>query len=57
MSRQAGGDGFLHQAALAYGRAELRTLPPDALLLTNGDMDTYPAQAVQVTEGFRTDVA
>jgi tetratricopeptide (TPR) repeat protein len=49
--------GFFTKAALAYGRAELRTLPKDAILLTNGDMDTYPAQAVQVTEGFRTDVA
>ncbi len=49
--------GFFTKAALAYGRAELRHLPKDALLLTNGDMDTYPAQAVQVTERFRTDVA
>jgi tetratricopeptide (TPR) repeat protein len=49
--------GFFTNAALAYGRAELRNLPEDAVLFTNGDMDTYPAQAVQVTEGFRTDVA
>ena len=49
--------GFFTKASLAYGRAELRNLPPDAILITNGDMDTYPAQAVQVSEGFRTDVA
>ena len=49
--------GFFTKAALAYGRAELRNLPNSAILLTNGDMDTYPAQAVQVTERFRTDVA
>lgn len=49
--------GFFTRAAFAYGRAELRTLPPNALFITNGDMDTYPAQAVQITENFRTDVA
>ena len=49
--------GFFTRAALAYGRAELRDLPPDAILLTNGDMDTYPAQAVQAAERYRTDVA
>lgn len=49
--------GFLTSAALAYGRWELATLPPNALLLTNGDMDTFPAEAVQVVEGFRPDVA
>ncbi len=48
--------GFFTPAALAWGRAELRTLPPDAVLITAGDMDTYPALAVQITEGFRTDV-
>lgn len=49
--------GFFTKAALAYGRAELRTLPPNAILITSGDMDTYPAQAVQVADGFRSDVA
>jgi len=49
--------GFLTEAALAYGRVELRTLPEHAIRITNGDMDTYPAQAVQVTEHFRPDVA
>jgi len=47
--------GFLTDAALAYGRWELQCLPPNAVLLTNGDMDTFPAQAVQVTERLRPD--
>jgi tetratricopeptide (TPR) repeat protein len=49
--------GFLTEAALAYGRWELRCLPEQAVLITNGDMDTFPAEAVQVTERFRPDVA
>ncbi len=49
--------GFLTETALAYGRWELRHLPQHAVLLTNGDMDTFPAEAVQVTENFRPDVA
>lgn len=48
--------GFLTPAALAYGRWILRYLPEHAILLTNGDMDTYPAQAVIEAEGFRPDV-
>jgi hypothetical protein len=35
----------------------LRHLPENALLLTNGDWDTYPAVALQDIEGFRPDVA
>lgn len=48
--------GFLTKAALAYGRAELRYLPQNAIYITGGDMDTYPAKIVQVSEGFRADV-
>ena len=48
--------GFLTKAALSYGRWMLAGLPPNAILLTNGDMDTYPPCAVQETEGFRRDV-
>lgn len=48
--------GFLTKAALAYGRWMLQHLPEQALLVTNGDMDTYPALALQEVEGFRTDV-
>jgi tetratricopeptide (TPR) repeat protein len=47
---------FLTDAALSFGRWLLRTLPENAILITNGDMDTYPAMAVQEAEGFRTDV-
>jgi len=50
------GSGFLTKAALAYGRWMLRALPENAILLTNGDMDTYPPCAVQEVEGFRKDV-
>jgi hypothetical protein len=35
----------------------LRHLPEQALLVTNGDMDTYPTVALREVEGFRTDVA
>ena len=49
--------GFLTPTALAFGRWLLRALPPDAVLVTNGDMDTFPPWAVQVTEGFRADVS
>jgi tetratricopeptide (TPR) repeat protein len=49
--------GFLTKAALAYGRWMLRGLPENAILITNGDMDTYPPCAVQEVEGLRTDVA
>jgi tetratricopeptide (TPR) repeat protein len=48
---------FFTKAVLAYGRWMLRHLPEQALLVTNGDMDTYPAVALQEVEGFRTDVA
>ncbi|MBL7075689.1 tetratricopeptide repeat protein [candidate division KSB1 bacterium] len=49
--------GFLTPAVLSYNRWMLRYLPENALLLTNGDMDTYPAVALQEVEHFRTDVA
>lgn len=47
---------FLTPALLAYNCWMLGHLPENALLLTNGDMDTYPAVALQEVEGFRTDV-
>lgn len=49
--------GFFTTAALAYNRWMLRHLPEQTLLVTNGDMDTYPAVALQAAEGLRTDVA
>jgi hypothetical protein len=48
---------FLTPSIIAYNRWVLKQLPRYAILFTNGDMDTYPAIALQVTEGFRTDVA
>jgi tetratricopeptide (TPR) repeat protein len=49
--------GFLTPAVLEYTRWILRSLPERAILLCNGDLDTYPAVALQETEGLRLDVA
>jgi len=48
--------GFFTPAALAFARWMLRALPPNAVLVTNGDMDTFPLCTVQQEEGFRDDV-
>lgn len=48
--------GFLTPSLLAYNRWMLQHLPENALILTNGDMDTYPAVALQIVEGLRRDV-
>jgi hypothetical protein len=48
--------GFLMPPVLAYNRWVLRELPPRALLLTVGDLDTYPALALQAAEQIRPDV-
>ncbi len=49
--------GFLSKPLLAYNRWQLEHLPENAILLTNGDMDTYPAAALKAREGLREDVA
>lgn len=49
--------GFITPGALAYARWMLASLPKDAILLTNGDMDTYPLVVLQQSSGFRRDVA
>ena len=49
--------GFLSKPILAYNRWQLEHLPENAILLTNGDMDTYPSIALQEKEGLRPDVA
>ena len=49
--------GILTPATLALARWMLDGLPKGALLLTNGDFDTYPLLAVQEAEGLRPDVA
>jgi tetratricopeptide (TPR) repeat protein len=48
--------GFLSKPVLAYNRWQLEHLPQNAILLTNGDMDTYPSIALQEKEGLRRDV-
>ncbi len=48
--------GFLTPACAAWGRFLLEGLPPNAVLLTNGDMDTFPCELVQL-QGTRPDVA
>jgi len=48
--------GFLTRAVLNYGRWMLETIPPNSILITNGDMDTFPPQALQIVESLRTDV-
>jgi tetratricopeptide (TPR) repeat protein len=48
--------GFLSKPILAYNRWQLEHLPENAILLTNGDMDTYPSIALQEKEGLRPDV-
>lgn len=47
---------FFTPAILAYNRWMLKGLPENSIILTNGDMDTYPAVALQEAEGYRLDV-
>ncbi len=47
---------FLTRSVLAFNRWVLQSLPANAILITNGDWDTYPALALQVVDGVRTDV-
>lgn len=48
---------FFSDQVLEYNRWMLRSLPQNSILLTNGDMDTYPALALQIVENLRPDVA
>lgn len=47
---------FLSEAILSYARWMMRALPDNAILITNGDMDTYPPRGLQQKEGYRPDV-
>jgi tetratricopeptide (TPR) repeat protein len=49
--------GFLTKAVMAYGKWMMRTLPENSIIITNGDMDTYPLLALQAADNYRTDVA
>ncbi len=49
--------GYILPSAYAIARWFLQFLPPDAVVLSSGDMDTYPLLALQAGTGFRTDVA
>jgi len=48
---------FFSKPVLEYNRWVLESLPPDAILVTSGDLDTYPAAALQQVKGIRPDVA
>lgn len=49
--------GFFSPGALEHGRWLLESLPPRALLLTDGNLETHTTLALQLVEGLRTDVA
>ncbi|MGE5179782.1 MAG: tetratricopeptide repeat protein [Bacteroidota bacterium] len=49
--------GFLPRPSLAYARWMVQDLPESTVLITNGDMDSYPLWALQATAGLRPDVA
>lgn len=49
--------GFLTPSQLTYGEWVLHSLPPNAVLITAGDLDTYTPLAIQVARGTRPDVA
>lgn len=49
--------GDMPRPLVDYGYNMLAGAPPNAIVLTNGDNDTYPPLAVQVLRGLRPDVA
>ena len=51
-SHNRGGKTSAHDWAVNY----LSQLPPNAVIFTRGDNDTFPLWYIQEVEGFRTDV-
>jgi hypothetical protein len=49
--------GLMPEPLVDFGYNLLVGVEPNAIILTNGDSDTYPPLAVQAARGFRTDVA
>ena len=49
-------DQHLNTVVRDYGRELIRPLPPDALLLSKGDLGTNVLRYLQQCEGYRTDV-
>ena len=47
---------FFTGAVLSFNRWMLKAMPVNSILITNGDMDTYPALALQLAENLREDV-
>ncbi|HEX2081493.1 MAG TPA: tetratricopeptide repeat protein [Longimicrobium sp.] len=47
---------FIPEPAMEMGRWVLRSSPPDAVLLANGDWDYFPMMVAQTVEGVRPDV-
>lgn len=48
--------GFFSSATIAFNRWMLQALPQNALLITMGDLDTFPALGLQLAERLRADV-
>lgn len=48
---------LIPEPVVDFGYNQLIGLEPDAILLTNGDNDTYPALALQAARGLRADVS
>jgi hypothetical protein len=48
--------GFLTRSWMAHARWVLESMPPRAIMLAAGDIDTYPPAAAQVVSGTRRDV-
>ncbi len=49
--------GFMPEPLVDVGYNLLVGVEPNAIVLTNGDNDTYPPLALQAARGYRTDVA